>query len=730
MSFMKTWLGTILCAALVLAGCEGPAGPPGEPGAAGPAGTGKQGDAGPPGQGPQGDAGLPGHDAYLTGPGLKLDVVDAKIDGKGSTTVTFRITDAGGIALDRTGLQTEGAVSASFVLAWLDQAADGSPLAYTSYVTATQKSPITGTSADQAAADSGGVYADVDPTKGVYSYTFGAAIKTADQHKTHTLGAWASRDFQGAHYVANAIFDFLPSGATPTVKRDIVETTACNGCHNPLAAHGGDRRDVRLCVLCHSAQTVDPDTGNTVDFPQMIHRIHRGSELPSVVAGTPYQIIGYMQKVSDFSTVAYPQELGRCDTCHTGTQGGIWKNEPTVALCSSCHDRTSFAATPPPGWSKHSGGPQADLTQCVVCHPPVAGLAGVETTHLMPDFDPLSPKLALSIVKVEKTAPGQTPELVFTVQKNGAPLDILASPLTQLAVTMAGPTTDYAGYQTLTIQGSGATGTLTADGGGAFRYAFPAPMAATATGTFGFGLEGYLQPGGPTGPRFAAMNPIAFAAVTDATPMARRKIVEITQCNGCHYKLGAHGGLRQEAQYCGFCHNPNKANDQRVARFEVPTTTARSVDFKVMIHKIHAGATLTQQPYVLGSFPAPTVAKPGGTPVDFGTVRFPGDLSSCPTCHAGATYLLPLGPSVMPSLSEVLTCADPSLDPAAYCANRVVSSQIYTPPTTAVCTSCHDAPYVVAHAETNTTASGLEACATCHGPKSEFDVQRVHAPAP
>jgi OmcA/MtrC family decaheme c-type cytochrome len=110
-------------------------------------------------------------------------------------------------------------------------------------------------------------------------------------------------------------------------------------------------------------------------------------------------------------------------------------------------------------------------------------------------------------------------------------------------------------------------------------------------------------------------------------------------------------------------------------------------------------------------------------------VRFPGDLKSCPTCHAGATYILPLGANVQPSLSEVLACNDPNPNPTAYCQNRVVSQQVLTPPTTAVCTACHDAPYVVAHAGTNTW-NGVEACATCHGPGTPWDVQLVHKPAP
>jgi hypothetical protein len=81
-------------------------------------------------------------------------------------------------------------------------------------------------------------------------------------------------------------------------------------------------------------------------------------------------------------------------------------------------------------------------------------------------------------------------------------------------------------------------------------------------------------------------------------------------------------------------------------------------------------------------------------------------------------------------MSEVLACDDPSLDPMSYCQDRTVASQTFTPPTTAVCTACHDAPYVLAHAETNTAPGGFEGCATCHGPGTQWDVQAVHAPSP
>jgi OmcA/MtrC family decaheme c-type cytochrome len=259
----------------------------------------------------------------------------------------------------------------------------------------------------------------------------------------------------------------------------------------------------------------------------------------------------------------------------------------------------------------------------------------------------------------------------------------------------------------------------------------PVPLAAT--GTYAFALEGYIQPGGAAGPRFAAANPIRFVAVTDASAEPRRVVVEQARCDACHAgsATAAHGGARNDVQYCPFCHNANQPGDERIARFESGLVTTPSLAFGHFMHRLHMGVGLSQQPYLVGGFPAPTKSNPEGTPIDFGQTRYPGDLRACGACHLAASYALPLAPGLLPSRIQLLSCVeDPFADGDDYCDMRSVAAETFLQPITAACTGCHDAPSAAAHAETNTSASGVEACETCHGPGSEYDVVAVHAVEP
>jgi OmcA/MtrC family decaheme c-type cytochrome len=225
-------------------------------------------------------------------PGLVLKIISGDIAADGTMKVRFKLTDPKGLPLDREGITTPGAINVRMLAAYIPKG----KTQYVSYATRTQTSPITNRSAVQASTDSGGVFQKV--AEGEYIYTFATKAPAGfDKTATHAIGVYATRDLAefDLAMLSNAddeVYTFVPDGSKVTVTRDVIRTQSCNRCHDPLALHGGSRRTMEVCVFCHTPQTVDPDTGNTVDMPVMIHKIHRGEGLPSVVAGRPYQIIG------------------------------------------------------------------------------------------------------------------------------------------------------------------------------------------------------------------------------------------------------------------------------------------------------------------------------------------------------------------------------------------------------------------------------------------------------
>ncbi len=245
-------------------------------------------------------------------PGLELEILDTVIPADRQPEVTFKITDPAGMPLDREGIFTPGPVSTSFILSFIP----AGEYAYVAYTTRVQESPDTGDSAVQATSDSGGTYSSQGD--GVYVYKFGTILpEDYDMSADHTLGVYARRDLREwdlDRYVVNELDHFIPSGGDIDAPRELVTTTTCNRCHDPLAIHGGARQEVGLCILCHNpTQSIDPDTGDSVDMPYMTHKIHQGAQLEN-----GYVIVGYRQSVHDYSEVIFPTETNDCEVCHTG----------------------------------------------------------------------------------------------------------------------------------------------------------------------------------------------------------------------------------------------------------------------------------------------------------------------------------------------------------------------------------------------------------------------------
>ena len=648
-------------------------------------------------------------------PGLGLEIQSVTVSGD-QVSATFRILDNEGQPLDRLGIETPGTVSTSWILARINPG----DTQYTAYTARVQQSPITGQSANQAATDSGGSYASLG--NGVYRYTFGTRLPANfPAGATHTVGVYATRDLRQiaedlglfqlvrtGRYISNATYNFVPSGGEVTVVRDVVRTESCNQCHDPLALHGGARQEVQVCILCHQPQSIDPDTGNTVDFKVMIHKIHRGRGLPSVQAGTPYQIIGFNQGVNDYSEIGFPQDVRNCTTCHQGgTQADAWETNPSRVACGSCHDNVNFATG-----TGHAGGAQADDSRCNICHASNTGLEfdlSVKGVHTIPNYSKQLKGINIEILEITNTAPGQKPTVSFTVKENdGTPIGPLSG-LQTLALRIAGPTSDY----TFMVSEDARSAQATATG---YTYTFKDnALPSDAKGTYAVGAEArrtVTLPGPLLGQSFSAresaFNPIHYFSVDGSAAVPRRTVVDVnTRCNVCHKQLSLHGDLRKNTSYCVFCHNPATVDNPTAARnagFNVPADEVpTSINFKFMIHRWHAGHDLSREFTIYRSF---GVFSPNEE------VHYPGDRRNCAACHVNDSYELPL--------------------PAGL-ANTVAPREFFSPlgPAAAACLGCHDTESTAAHAYqmTATFPSGrtAESCATCHGEGADFAVSRVHA---
>jgi OmcA/MtrC family decaheme c-type cytochrome len=633
---------------------------------------------------------LSAQDAVWISPGLNIVVQDLTIPADRKPVVTIKITDNRGQGLDRAGILTPGTVNPSYIFAYLPKGQSQ----YVSYYTRTagptpSTSPVVGATTLQAATHNTGTY--VSKGDGTYTYTFSVALPANyDTSATHTLGIYATRnltEFGLSNYVSNVTKNFVPNGSQVTQVREVVSLAACNQCHNPLSAHGGSRRDIKICILCHTPQTIDPDTGNTVDMKVMAHKIHMGDNLPSVKAGTPYVIVGNSQSVHDFSTVALPRDPRSCTTCHKDASQAVnWQLNPTRDACGACHDTIDWVSG-----ANHVAGRQPNDNHCADCHYPQGDYewdASVSGAHTVPDKSTSLRKPVGQIISVTNAGPGKSPTVQFKIvdKDNNA---IAPVAMSRLSLRLAGPTSDYKWYLSET-----ATAATSVNGGAS--YTFKGVIPADATGTYSVGMEGRITTNltstasGPFTYSDALNNVVKYFAVTGTTVTPRRKVVDVAKCNTCHERLQLHGNSRNDPEYCIGCHNPTKTDGSSRPAAAGPND---SINFKYMIHKIHSGEEL-EGGYQIGNG-------------SFSEVRYPGDRRDCLQCHVGTSYTLPL------SAGQIGT---------------VVPHNYWTPllPAASACMGCHDSVEVAAHALLNTASIG-ESCSVCHKESAEFAVSKMHA---
>ncbi|MEK7793509.1 MAG: OmcA/MtrC family decaheme c-type cytochrome, partial [Candidatus Hydrogenedentota bacterium] len=625
---------------------------------------------------------------------------------------------------DRNPIALRELTDARFILTRLEDPPTGSTARYVSYTTSIEDPdsiPGSGDEAMQAAYDTARLAGIMWNGDGTYTYKFASALP-ADfpRDATHKIAGQFRRAYavDEQSYVYNLIHVFRPDGQDVTAVRELVDTASCNTCHVRLAVHGGARREVQLCIQCHNAQTTDANTGNRVDFAILIHKIHRGAELPSVQQGTPYQVIGFGGGVNDYSTVEFPQDIRNCTVCHVAPEGkaasqaDFYKTMPTIEGCVACHDRTWFGdidATPE-GFENHTGGMHLDNRLCSQCHTPdPPGVAPISTAHVLPTESSAAPGLFLDITDIT-TSEGKQDSAQVTVHftatdKNGGGIDDVSA-FSSLGAVIASPAPEYenAVREVLARAGAEPAVGLVNNGGGNYSYTFTFEPMVTGD-TFAVAMVGRraFEFRGEELEQGTATNGQILFTLDGSEPLTRREIVDEAKCAVCHREIRAHGEQRTGVGLCVMCHNANASDIARRPAEEFPPT---SVHFKRLIHSIHMGEELENEFTVFGF---------GGTPNDFTEVRFPAPRQNCASCHIDGTTDLPLPEEALPS-----TVLDAD--------NQTVLSQVLA--TRAACTSCHDSILSNVHALLATDAGGIESCAVCHGADADFAVAEVHRLGP
>jgi OmcA/MtrC family decaheme c-type cytochrome len=704
----------------------------------------------------------PNPSPYAEAQELLATITGVTVSDNGVAVVEFQLTDGEGTAI----IDLQGR-NVRFTIAKLQSSPLGNLTgSWQSYINRVAQPAVgTGTEPNLQANYEREEDGFVNNEDGTYSYTFTQSITSLPEDvlsQAETEGLDLSYDPDLTHRVsmqfdgndnttANPFYDWVPAtGATSGIfNMDIAATANCNNCHDPLAFHGSNRREIQYCVTCHNPGSTDPDSTNTVDFKVMVHKIHAGANLPSVQAGGQYVIYGYRNREHDYSNLRYPQDIRNCVNCHAGTatgagredltltsQGDNWAEYASTASCGSCHDGVSDDGFDAPA---HMAGKED--TDCASCHS-AGGLAGsIADSHRILAQEARQ-AIAGEIIDISNTAPGEVPEVTFRVYN---PLteenyDILADPIWQdsrsrLRVRLSWDTRDYHN----TGNGEDDASSVALDalddeapaqpvGDGSFRVTSPiaipngseAPFIA-ATGSGVAVLEGRarqeLEEGeGPESISLTNVHKFFSIDEADGDAVARREIVDLEKCQSCHVTLAFHGGSRADnIDSCVTCHNPrNTINDEDTG--ETKPTMEGTVDMKVMIHGIHAAGMRDEPLEVRGPY----------TEED---VHYPGNLANCAACHDGKSYTLPLDQGVLaPTVDSGALPGDPSDD-------------IVATPTAAICSSCHYNAVDMAHMEQvgganfATTQQAIddglvvESCSVCHGEGHAFDVGQVHEPS-
>jgi OmcA/MtrC family decaheme c-type cytochrome len=631
-----------------------------------------------------------------------------------------------------------------------------------------------------------GTFFPVDPA--TLDYTFlGDANLVYRPNATHRVGLQLNRNIYGSHAPVNAVYDFVPGDGNrpidPAVdpSKLVAETQNCNACHDGrLGFHGSSSRtEVAYCVTCHNPGTVDGNSGFNLDMGHMIHKIHAGKTLASVVAGEEFIIWGNNNTPHNYSELTYPTlyySNGRytnaasvlnCSTCHSASaatpQGDNWYTKTSDLACFSCHDQLVegklFIYNNRATYTRHGAAQtnpfpdQQNVGQrnCGGCHTSTTNNRGAAVVH-NPHFG--TPQFRFDLQNVTVNA-NRNPVVTFKIEMkeqvasdwvalnlsrgealpsvipDGSTTPITLSNGPNFALSYSsngidfGPARALGQPQTVTLAAlrdsdgftcNETTGVCT----GTLAAQFPAD--ATLRAVF---MQGYFNLGPNTSdPRLYTESPMRFTHefVSPGVSGLRRTIVEQDKCLGCHDVIAFHGGNRvNDPMVCASCHNNRLSSSGHLI-----TSTSNSL-----------GRAGLPQDEVTNNFKDMIHGIHGGTLVggrnqgtglyyDFSFMKdeYPAKLSNCLKCHAEGTYLgIPQGTAVTTNNTADRTATTPGV------------TDLVTTPFAASCVGCHDSVEAKRHMENlgarfkvqrSAVIANSEACGSCHRAGQLYGIDAVH----
>ncbi|HEY8207986.1 MAG TPA: hypothetical protein VIG99_10930, partial [Myxococcaceae bacterium] len=476
-----------------------------------------------------------------------------------------------------------------------------------------------------------------------------------------------------------------------------------------------------------------------------------------------------------------------CGTCHdnlffdTGTLNPPRVvGTPAAGACTADPDCASFGAgvtcqVATGACIRASHPVQNDDAQCATCHADApTSFASVVTVHDVPGLTKIR---GLKIVNTSVGGGtgaggsfnvGDTPVVSFQLvtRDGGVVTDLKTNSALSGTFMASGPTEDPERLIASTTMKS--SGTLTFDSdAGVYSYRPPGTLSATSLPPLnGNPIDTRTNPAGTYTLYFyvvEAFNPPGQASYRDADgvnvpiklladqPVRPRQVIAKSACNTCHVDLQLHGGSRSDPEACMNCHTRNAQDKPVGAKGRACTTSATcpgfaygwescqdtnadtipdacvitadptpnsNIRFSFLAHAIHYGRRQG------GYSQRNNLQNPGeiawignqNSYNGFGEILIPLDARNCTNCHADTG-------------AHCGAAADPPCGTGQECvASRCVNAA-WKKPIGEVCLACHDNAAAFGHVQINTwfgTTPPLETCDVCHGPGSDFSVERVH----